>query len=81
MFLTDCNLAVLAVLNCNNCTRYVLKQLIIMYYGYFTTKHTKENEKAPVELIRALNTYEAKCNDAKAKADQEQIPQQKFQHD
>lgn len=50
MFLTDCNLAVLAVLKCNNCTRYVLNQLISMYYGCYTTKHTKENEKALVEL-------------------------------
>lgn len=73
MFLTDCNLAVLAVLNCNNCTRYVLNQLISMYYGCYTTKHTKENEKTLVELIRALNAYEAKLNAAKAEADQEQI--------
>lgn len=71
MFLTDCNLAVLAVLNCNNCTRYALNQLISMNYGCYTTKHTKENEKALVELIRALNAYETKLNAAKAKADKE----------
>ena len=73
MFLTDCNLAVLAVLNCNNCTRYVLNQLISLYYGSYTIKHTNENEKALVELIRTLNAYEAKLNAAKAKADQKQI--------
>lgn len=73
MFLTDCNLAFLAVLNCNNCTRYVLNQLRSMYYGCYTTKHTKENEKALVELIRALNAYEDKLNAAKARANQEEI--------
>lgn len=73
MFLTDCNLAVLAVLKCNNCTRYVLNQLISMYYGCYTTKHTKENEKALVELFRALNAYEDKLNAAKARSNPEEM--------
>ncbi len=62
MFLTDCNPTVLSVLNCNNCTRYVLNQLVSLYYGCYTSKHTDENEKALAELMRALNAYEAKVN-------------------
>jgi hypothetical protein len=60
MFLTDCNPTVLSVLNCNNCTRYVLNQLVSLYYCCYTSKHTDENEKALAELMRALNAYEAK---------------------
>ena len=67
MFLTDCNLPLLAVLNCNNCTRYVLNQKVSLYYGCYASKHTDENEKALAELMRALNAYEAKL-----KAEQQQ---------
>jgi hypothetical protein len=60
--LTDCNSTFLSVLNCNNCRRYVLNQLVSLYYGCYTSKHTDENKKALAELMRAYNAYEAKVN-------------------
>lgn len=60
MLLTDSNPTVLAILNCNNCTRYVLNQKVSLYYEEYASKHTNENAKALAELMRALNAYEVK---------------------
>ena len=50
----------MAALNCNNCTRYVENQKVSLYYGAYDSKHSGENEKALAEVIRSLNSYEAK---------------------
>ena len=58
MFMTDCNPTVLAVLGCNNCTRYVENQKVSLYYGAYASKYSTENGKALAELMRALNAHE-----------------------
>ncbi|EFX73115.1 hypothetical protein DAPPUDRAFT_325613 [Daphnia pulex] len=58
MFMTDCNPSVMAVLGCNNCTRYVENQKISLYYGAYASKYSSENGKALAELMRSLNAYE-----------------------
>ena len=60
LLLTDCNPRLMAALNCNNCTRYVENQKVSLYYGAYDSKHSGENEKALAEVIRSLNSYEAK---------------------
>ena len=60
LLLTDCNPRLMAALNCNNCTRYVENQKVSLYYGAYASKHSGENEKALAEVIRSLNSYEAK---------------------
>lgn len=62
IYLTDSNPSVLAVLNCNNCTRYVEDQKVSLYYGAYTTKHNDENEKALAELMRTLAAYDSRIS-------------------
>ena len=54
---TECNMPFLAVINYNNCTRYVENQKVSMYLGAYVTKHCTENEKELVGLVRVLNAY------------------------
>lgn len=54
---TECNILFLAVINYNNCTRYVENQKVSMYLGAYVTKLCTENEKELGELIRVLNAY------------------------
>jgi len=42
----------------NNCTIYVENEKVSLYYSAYGSKHSSENEKALVEMLRALATYE-----------------------
>ena len=80
MFLTDCNLSVLSVLNCNNCTKYVHDQKISLYYGAYASKHNSDNEKSLVELMTALSKYEEKIRNVKPKDHEEHESNSQPQH-
>ena len=72
VFLTDCNYYALAVFNCNNCTRYVENQKVSLYYGYYASKHSNENEKALAEMLRALVAYDEKVEDRRLLAENQE---------
>ena len=57
LFFTDCNLSIMSVLNCNNCTKYVKDQKVSLYYGAYTTKHSSDCEKALTEAVLAIEKY------------------------
>jgi hypothetical protein len=59
-FLTDFNADLMSVLPCNNCVRYVVDQKVSMYYGAYTTKHNKENERSLAKLLQTMRGYEAR---------------------
>ena len=60
LFVPEFNEPIMAVLNCNNCTRYVEDQKVGFYLGLYTTKHGTENEKVLADTMRALSSYENK---------------------
>ena len=60
LFTTEFNEPIMAVLNCNNCTRYVDDQKVGFYLGLYTTKHGTENEKILADTMRALSAHETK---------------------
>ncbi len=60
LFVPEFNESIMAVLNCNNCVRYVEDQKIGFYLGLYTTKHGTENEKSLAETMRSLTAHENK---------------------
>ena len=69
VFLTDCNVQAIAVLNCNNCTRYVENQKVSLYYGAYLSKLDTENVKALAEVLRALTAYHEKTEERRRLAE------------
>ena len=60
MFLTDCNIDMLDLYDCNNCVRYVVDQKVSLYYGCYQTKHNSQNAKAVARLLTTLQRFEAR---------------------
>lgn len=71
LFFTDCNAAIMSVLNCNNCVKYVKDQKVSLYYGAYTTKHSSDCEKALSEAVNAIEKYCAKLVAEQERAEEE----------
>ena len=74
MFVPEFNEPIMAVLNCNNCTRYVEDQKVGFYLGLYTTKHGTENEKVLADTMRALSSYESKNQKKQQEEPMERTP-------
>ena len=57
ILMTDFNPILMSVLNCNNCTKYVVNQKVSLYYGAYTAKRANDCNKALTEAIRSVTNY------------------------
>jgi hypothetical protein len=62
IFLTDCNMPTMSVINSNNCCKYVEDQKVSMYYCNYSTKHTQEPQQGLADSVQCAEKFKQKQN-------------------